>query len=103
MHALHQPLSAATEPAPVHETAAGRTYFFLTAEADCGLLIRVLQSFARLNVTPYRVHSSSEQGTGEEMSLELRIAGADPALAERLAALCRTVMGVRSVIMAVQD
>lgn len=103
MHALHQPLPAVSETAPARETAVGRTYFFLTAEADCGLLIRVLQSFARLDVTPYRVHASSEQGTGEEMSLELRIAGSDPAVAERLAALCRTVMGVRSVIMAVQD
>lgn len=103
MHAMTSPLSAAHAAVPAHRTAQGRTYFFLTAEADCGLMLRVLQSFARLNVTPYRVHASTEQGTGEEMSLEVRIAGADPAIAERLAALCRTVMGVRSVIMAVED
>jgi hypothetical protein len=60
----------------------------------------VLQSFARLNVTPYRVHTSTEQGSGDEMSMELRIKGADRVVAERLAALCRAVMGVRSVIMA---
>lgn len=102
MYALQSPPVAASEPVPVREASAGRTYFFLTAEAECGLLLRVLQSFARLNVTPYRVHASTEQGTGEEMSLELRISGSDPAVAERLAALCRTVMGVRSVIMAVE-
>jgi hypothetical protein len=48
------------------------------------------------------VHSSSEQGTGEEMSFELRIKGADSAVAERLAALCRNVLGVKSVIMAIE-
>jgi hypothetical protein len=103
MYAQQLPLAAASEHVPLSQTSAGRTYFFLTAEAECGLLLRVLQSFARLNVTPYRVHASTEQGAGEEMSLELRIRGSDPAVAERLAALCRAVVGVRSVIMAVED
>ena len=103
MHALHAPLTAAPSAEPVLEPASGRTYFFLTAEPECGLMLRVLQSFARLNVTPYRVHASTEQGKGDEMSMDLRIRGSDPAVAERLAALCRTVMGVRSVIMAVED
>lgn len=102
MYALQAPLPAATAAEPACQPAAGRTYFFLTAEAECGVLIRVLQSFARLNATPYRVHSSTEQGTGEEMSFELRVGGSDPAVAERLAALCRAVVGVKSVIMAVE-
>jgi hypothetical protein len=102
MHALQQPLHAGHAAAPDSDPAAGRTYFFLTAEAECNLLLRVLQSFARLGVTPYRVHASTEQGTGEEMSLDLRIPGADPDVAERLASLCRAVVGVRSVIMAVE-
>ena len=103
MHALHASLTAMPLAERVPDPANGRTYFFLTAEPECGLMLRVLQSFARLNVTPYRVHASTEQGTGDEMSMELRIRGSDPAVAERLAALCRTVMGVRSVIMAVED
>jgi hypothetical protein len=103
MHALQAPLPAASFVEPVREPASGRTYFFLTGEPECGLMLRVLQSFARLNVTPYRVHVSTEQGTGDEMSMELRIRGSDAAVAERLAALCRSVMGVHSVIMAVED
>jgi hypothetical protein len=103
MHALQAPLQAARYAEPVRENAAGRTYYFLTAEPECGLMLRVLQSFARLNVTPYRVHVSTEHGVGDEMSMELRIEGADSAVAERLAALCRSVIGVRSVIMAVED
>ena len=104
MFALQEPHAAAASLLPMPgDVPAGRTYFFLTADPDCGLLLRVLQSFARLNVTPYRVHASTEQGVGDEMSLELRIKGSDPAVAERLAALCRTVIGVRSVIMAVED
>jgi hypothetical protein len=107
MYALQSPSLAATHlpttSLPTPAVTAGRTYFFVTAEADCNVLLRVLQSFARLGVTPYRVHSSTEQGTGEEMTLELRITGSDPAVAERLAALSRTVMGVHSVIMAVES
>jgi hypothetical protein len=105
MYALQTQSPAATPHSTPAETAVvtGRTYFFVTAEADCNVLLRVLQSFARLGVTPYRVHSSTEQGTGEEMALELRIRGSDPTVAERLAALSRTVMGVHSVIMAVED
>jgi hypothetical protein len=104
MYALQSPSLAATPlSTPAHSPETGRTYFFVTAEPDCNLLLRVLQSFARLGVTPYRVHASTEQGAGEEMSLELRIKGSDPAVAERLAALSRTVMGVHSVIMAVED
>jgi hypothetical protein len=102
MHAMQPSLAALPAPVPAAEPSTSRTYFFVTAEADCGLLLRVLQSFARLNVTPYRVHASSEHGAGDEMSLELRVRGSDPVVAERLAALCRTVMGVQSVIMAVE-
>lgn len=83
--------------------AAGRTFFFVTAATDSGLLPRILQPFAKLGLVPYRVHASTEQGSGEEMSVELRIAGSDPANAERLASLCRGVIGVRSVIMAVES
>jgi hypothetical protein len=102
MHALQQPLHAGHAAESDRDPASGRTYLFITAEAECNLLLRILQAFARLGVTPYRVHASTEQGTGEEMSLDLRIPGADPDVAERLASLCRAVVGVRSVIMAVE-
>ena len=102
MHALQKPLPSAAGAAPDRDPVAGRTYFFLTAETECNLLLRIFQAFSRLGVTPYRVHASSEQGTGEEMALELRIPGADRDVAERLASLCRSVVGVRSVIMAIE-
>ena len=47
---------------------------------------------------PYRVHASTEQGAGEEMSLELRFAQLPLDAAEQLAARCRAVLGVRSVL-----
>jgi len=101
MTALHSPVLAVSEAVCHPAPAIGKTYFFLTGDAECGLLPRVLQSFAKLGLTPYRVHASAEQGAGQEMSVELRIAGADPELAKRLASLCRTIIGVRSVIMTV--
>lgn len=75
-----------------------KTYFFFTGEAGTDLLPRVLLPFAKLGLVPYRVHSSTEQGTGEEMSLELRFAGLAADAGERLAARCRTIVGVRTVM-----
>jgi hypothetical protein len=86
----------AADAAPV--CVPSKTYFFLTAETGADLLPRVLLPFAKLGLVPYRVHSSTEQGTGEEMSLELRFASLPRATGEQLAARCRTVIGVRSVM-----
>ena len=87
---------------PAHDAAPAdapaKTYFFLTGETGAELLPRVLLPFAKLGLVPYRVHTSTEQGMGEEMSLELRFAGLAADAAERLAARCRAIVGVRSVM-----
>ena len=75
-----------------------KTYFFLTGDAGADLLPRVLLPFAKLGLVPYRVHSSTEQGTGEEMSMELRFARLPADTGEQLAARCRGVIGVRTVM-----
>jgi hypothetical protein len=79
---------------------AERSYFFLTSAADSGLLARVLNIFIKLNLTPYRMHVTTEHGAGEEMTIELRFSGMTPQIAEGLAARCRTIIGIRSVITA---
>lgn len=88
---------AANAPA-APQPAAAKTYFFLTGEAAYDLLPRVFIPFAKLGLVPYRVHASTEQGTGDEMSIELRFAGLASGAAEALAARCRAIIGVRSVM-----
>ena len=89
--------------APVrHETpglSAARTYFFITGETSNDLLPRVLNPFVKIGLTPYRVHASSEQNKGDEMSVELRFTGLAPDAAETLAARYRVMLGVKSVII----
>lgn len=96
-------LLAAHAVAPVlYETpgqCVARTYFFVTGEAGYDLLPRVLNPFVKSGLAPYRVHASSEQGAGEEMSIELRFAKLSSDLAETLAARCRVMIGVHSVIL----
>lgn len=75
-----------------------RTYFFVTGETSSELLPRLLNPFAKLGLSPYRVHASSEHGNGEEMSVELRFADLASELADGLAAKCRAIVGVRSVM-----
>ena len=84
--------------APDEADAAARSYFFLTCDSGSDLLSRVLIPFAKLNLVPYRVHASTEQGTGEEMSIELRFTGLTAQAVDTLAARCRAIIGVRSVM-----
>lgn len=95
-------LSGANMPLASHapRTDAERSYFFLTSASDAGLLARVLNIFIKLDLTPYRMHVSTEHGAGEEMTIELRFAEMTPHIAEGLAARCRTIIGVHSVITA---
>lgn len=91
-------MSTFSAPDAARACVPAKTYFFVTGTAAADLLPRVLQPFVRLGLVPYRVHSSTEQGTGEEMSLELRFARLPADAGEQLAARCRSVIGVRSVM-----
>lgn len=98
MHAFSVPAAAAPAPADEANDAAARSYFFLTCDSAADLLPRVLIPFTKLDLVPYRIHASTEQGTGEEMSVELRFTGLAPQSVETLAARCRAIIGVRTVM-----
>jgi hypothetical protein len=91
-------MSAQMAPLAAAAHAPAKTYFFLTGETGADLLPRVLQPFIKLGLVPYRVHASTEQGAGEEMSVELRFARLPLDTGEQLASRCRAVIGVRTVM-----
>ncbi|WP_170937164.1 MULTISPECIES: hypothetical protein [Rhodomicrobium] len=98
MSASTAPLAQAASLTATPPEAAAKTYFFLTGESAYDLLPRVLIPFTKLGLVPYRVHASTEQGAGEEMSIELRFFGLTAAASETLAARCRAIIGIRTVM-----
>lgn len=96
-------LSACVDARDHAAATPARTYFFLTGETGPGLLPRVLAAFDKLSLVPYRVHASTEHGTGEEMSLELRFTGLTREAGEQLAGKLRAIVGMRSVMTVVEN
>ncbi len=54
------------------------------AERDAGVLLRVLERFANLNIVPDRV--SAACGPGDEVYIEIAVTGIPPALCELIIA-----------------
>ena len=79
-----------------------RAFFFVTAPADPGLLPRLIEPVAKLGAVPSRVHASRESGDGSELSVDLRLAGVAPRMAELVEYALRAVVGVRQVMAVVE-
>lgn len=85
-----------------HASAAVRALYFVTGHADPGLLPRLVEPFAKLGLTPTRVHASVEDGDGRDLTADLRVAGIDSQTAHLIDKALRRVVGVRSVIALVE-
>lgn len=92
------------EPAGAEAPAPERVQakFFVTAEADPGLAPRLVEPFAKLGLTPARVHMSTEDRNGEEISADLRVADVTPLTAHLIDKALRRIVGVRQVIALVE-
>lgn len=83
---------------PVPATAARPSclHYRMTADADPGLLPRVLQVFAKRSLVPDTVRAE-RRVDGDGLSIELRIPLVEPVKARHIAACLRETVGVRSV------
>jgi len=79
-----------------------RAIFFVTAPADPSLVPRLVEPFAKLGLTPSRLHISREDGDGAEVSADLRIQEIPANTAHLLEKALRRIVGVRSVIALVE-
>jgi hypothetical protein len=95
---MSSPQTGAVSSVPQPQSAASRHYFFVTGDTSAELIARVLCPFVKNGVTPYRIHASCENGAGEETTIELRVAGLAGDLPELLAAACRRIIGVQTVL-----
>lgn len=91
--------TADPETADPADTAAGRVVCYsIRAEADPGLMPRVLHLLAKRNLVPERCHADRLGPTGEELSIDLQVAGLDPHTGSFIAACLRGIVGVQAVL-----
>jgi hypothetical protein len=84
------------------EAGTVRAYYFVSAPADPGLLPRLIEPVAKLGAVPARVHASRESGDGSELTVDLRLAGVTPRIADLVGRALRAVVGVRQVMAVVE-
>jgi acetolactate synthase regulatory subunit len=87
---------AAVEPPPtVHPTVC----FAISAQPGPAVLPRVLEPFAKRGLVPARWHAVCA-AAGDELVIDIQIAGLEPALVDLIAASLRQIVGVESVLTA---
>ncbi len=84
--------------APSHVCAR----FLVQGAADPGLLPRLLEPFSKLGTVPSRVHASCESGDGSQMTVDLRLGGVTPRVAELVEYELRRIVLVSQLIAVVE-
>jgi acetolactate synthase small subunit len=87
--------SAATVPAPVAEAVY---CFSILAEAEPGVMPRVLELFAKRGLTPTRWHSDVIGRDGRDLSIDIQVHGLDVAIGDYIARCLRQVYQVETVL-----
>ena len=94
--------SSAGAPEPGSESETAQAIFFVTAIADPGIGPRLIEPFAKLGLVPSRVHISSEDGAGEEISADLRLRDVTRKTVHMIDKALRGIIGVRTVIALIE-
>ena len=76
--------------------------FFVTADAGPGIAPRLIEPFAKLGLTPARLHISSEDGAGDDLNADLRVRDVTRGTAQKIDKALRAIVGVRQVIALVE-
>lgn len=94
--------NAAARVAADDAVSVVRALFYVTAEADPGLLPRLIEPVAKLGHVPVRVHASRESGDGSRMTVDLRLSGLAPEGADRVRRALMSVIGVEQVLASIE-
>ena len=73
--------------------------FSVLADADPGVLPRLLELFAKRNLVPDRWHSDRQGPAGAELAVDLQVSGLAPETAELIARAMGQVWGVTQVLL----
>lgn len=87
-------------PARLRECAAKQRVFCfsLHAEAEPGVMPRVLELFAKRNLVPSRWHSDVTGSHNRDLSIDIQVAGLTPELTAYIARCLRQIYGVTAVL-----
>ncbi len=95
-----RPVSPASRPLPPSDRNPGPTHCYsILADADPGVLPRVLELFAKRNLVPERWVSDRLPG-GAQLSIDLQIRDLPEAEAGHIARCLRQIWGVETVLTA---
>lgn len=72
--------------------------YSIRAEADPGLMSRVLELFAKRGLVPERWHADLTGPERDELSIDVQVAGLDAHTSGYIAACLRQVWGVEAVL-----
>ena len=103
-------MSAQPAASPLSYSSANPQYrpvtvsaqFLIVADADPGMLSRLLESFAKLGETPTRCHASRETGEGSQLTVDLRGEHLTPRTAELIEFGLRRVLGVHQLMALIE-
>jgi len=90
------------EPAAVANPSTVSARYLVQGLSDPGLLPRLIEPFAKLGTVPSRVHASCESGDGSLMTVDLRLGGVSPRVAELIEFELRRIVSVSQLIAVVE-
>ena len=95
-----QPVRRPPPPAARARVPAARRIacFSILAEAEPGVMPRVLELFAKRNLVPQRWHSDRVGPGGRELAIDLQVAGLTPELSDYIARCLRQLAYVDTVL-----
>lgn len=91
---LSKPFFPPSAPSPGRRTAC----FSILAEAEPGVMPRVLELFAKRNLVPSRWHSDRTGRGGRELAIDLQVEGMAPELTDYVARCLRQLHYVDAVL-----
>lgn len=92
---------ASTERAFAPATVKPAACFSVTAEAEPGVMPRVLELFAKRGLVPSLWHS--RVGPANELTIDLQMEGMEAPLARQIAQSLRQIWGVSAVLTAEKE
>ncbi len=95
------PLPSRTPPAPARAPIGAPQPVFcfsVLAEAEPGVMPRVLELFAKRNLVPRRWVSDVSGPGGRDLSIDVQVAGVDPETHAHMARCLRQIWGVHRVL-----
>ena len=90
--------SPPSTPSSAAPAAASVSCFSVVADADPGVLQRLLQVFAKRGLVPSRLYGTLVGPRGEDLHIDLQVRGLDAPLRPVIAETLRQVVSVQAVL-----